>query len=36
MSFGSFKNVTYELLVCKSYIYLLYIYKQDLALNNLK
>ena len=35
MSFGSFKNnVTYKLIICKSYIYLICIYQQDLALNN--
>ena len=33
MSFGLLKNVIYKLFVYKSYIW--YIYKQDLALNNL-
>ena len=33
MNFGSFKNVDYKLLVYKSYIFI-YVYKQDLPLNN--
>ena len=31
MSSGSFRNVTYKLFTCKSYI--MYMYKQDLALD---
>ena len=34
MSSGLFKNVTYKLLVYKSYIFDICMYKQDLALNN--
>ena len=42
MSSGSFKNVTYKLFVYKLYIFniyiyiYIYIYKQDLALNDLQ
>ena len=34
MSPGSIKNVTYILFVYKSYISNIYLYKQDLVLNN--
>ena len=36
MSWDLFKNVTHKLLIYKSYIYLIYMYKKDLALNNLQ
>ena len=37
MSSGSFKNVTYRLFVCKSYIFDLFnMHEQDLALNYLQ
>ena len=35
MSFGLFKNnVTNKLFIYKSYVFYIYMYKQDLALNN--
>ena len=36
MSSGLFKNVTYKLFVDKSYIVDIYMYEQNLALNNLQ
>ena len=35
MSFGLFKNnVTHKVVIYKSYTYLIYMYKEELALNN--
>ena len=36
MNSGLFKNVTNKLFVYRSYIFKIYMYKQDLALNNLQ
>ena len=35
MNYGLFKNVTNKLFIYKSYIFKIYLYKKDLALNTL-